>query len=52
MDGLTTRNVAKLAEVHIETLRYYEPRGLFPDRLARYPTIVAIPRTPSAECAS
>jgi len=28
MDGLTIGDVAKLADVHIETLRYYERRGL------------------------
>ncbi len=30
MDGLTIGNVAKLAEVHIETLRYYERQGVVP----------------------
>jgi MerR family mercuric resistance operon transcriptional regulator len=30
MDGLTTGDVAKQANVHIETLRYYERRGLLP----------------------
>ncbi len=30
MDGLTIGNVAKLAEVHIETLRYYERKGVVP----------------------
>ncbi len=30
MDGLTIGNVAKLAEVHIETLRYYERQGIVP----------------------
>jgi DNA-binding transcriptional MerR regulator len=28
MDGLTIGEVAELAKVHIETLRYYERRGL------------------------
>jgi len=30
MDGLTIGEVAKQANVHIETLRYYERRGLVP----------------------
>jgi len=30
MDGLTIGNLAKLAEVHIETLRYYERQGIVP----------------------
>ncbi len=30
MEGLTIGNVAKLAEVHIETLRYYERKGVVP----------------------
>jgi MerR family mercuric resistance operon transcriptional regulator len=30
MDGLTIGEVAKQAKVHIETLRYYERRGLVP----------------------
>jgi MerR family copper efflux transcriptional regulator len=30
MDGLTIGDVAKRANVHIETLRYYERRGLVP----------------------
>lgn len=30
MDGLTIGDVAKEAKVHIETLRYYERRGLVP----------------------
>lgn len=28
MDGLTISQVAKLANVHVETVRYYEKRGL------------------------
>jgi hypothetical protein len=30
MDGLTIGETAKQADVHIETLRYYERRGLVP----------------------
>jgi MerR family mercuric resistance operon transcriptional regulator len=30
MDGLTTGRVARLAGVNVETLRYYERRGLLP----------------------
>lgn len=39
MDGLTIGDVAKLADVHIETLRYYERRGLVarpPRSMANY----------------
>ena len=44
MDGLTTGKVAKEAEVNIETMRYYERRGLIPSpprsvsNYRRYPT--------------
>jgi len=31
MDGLTIGEVAEQAKVHIETLRYYERRGLLPE---------------------
>jgi MerR family transcriptional regulator, copper efflux regulator len=34
MDGLTIGEVAQQAKVHIETLRYYERRGLI-ERLPR-----------------
>lgn len=30
MDGLTSGDVARQASVHVETLRYYERRGLLP----------------------
>ncbi|MFQ5589098.1 MAG: MerR family DNA-binding transcriptional regulator, partial [Nitrospiria bacterium] len=30
MDGLTIGRLAKAASVHVETIRYYERRGLIP----------------------
>ena len=52
MNGLTIGNVAKQAQVNIETLRYYERQGVVPQPRARVQTIGCIQKTQCAAYAS
>ncbi len=52
MTGMTISRLAKKADVSIDTIRFYEGRGLIASPLERIRTIACTPKTTRHGCAS